>query len=166
MKKITSTVKKVVAALLAFILIFLGLMAYIWFGVLQHYYNVPNELKAVEEYDPSSGLVDGDVYQYLQNSERSKKYELGVNEDGDVVFCKPRSAFNAIKRDTKEGWHYVDRDLDPDVNHLSKTFYEEYIRYADEEIDSDENADDTIRYNMHMLSSVLKIYENSFYKHR
>jgi len=166
LKKITKTVKGVVALLCALCVVFLGLMAFIWFGVLGPYYNAPNDKKATTEltFDEASGKVDQDVLDFMASSERAEKYQLGINDAGDVVFLKPRSAFNAAKKDLKTGWKYVDKDLE--VKHLSKTYYVEYIRIADEDIDSDENASQEVKDQLHMLSEILKIYYNSYNRHR
>jgi len=160
MKKVGKAVKAALIGVLCFIILFLACMAYIWFGVLQKYYNVPEDKKAVTAYTQDMGLVDDDVYEFMQNSERAEKYELGVNKAGDVVFVKPRSAFNAAKKDLKTGWKYVDKELGE--KHLSKTFYVRYIEIAENEIDSDKNASKEVKEQLKLLAKIFRIYQNSF----
>ena len=123
------------------------------------YSAVPNDLEWTQKYDPSSGLVNEKLYKQMQNSERSKKYALAMNDKGDVVFKKPRSAFNAAKKDYKVGWKYVDKDLKE--KHISKTYYLRYIEIA-KTIDQDKNATKEQKEQLKALAEVLKIYENSY----
>lgn len=168
MKKAGKIAKSALIAILVVSLLLIAAIPAIWCGALDKYYAVPNDLEYVQDYNPETSTVkngiSSDLYKKLTTSEKyAKKYELGVNANGDVVFKKPRSAFNAVKKEYKSGWKYVDKTLK--VKHLSKTYYLKYIELAST-IDQDKNATAQEKEDLKTVAAVLTIYERSYYAKR
>ncbi len=146
------------------------LLLYLFFGVLMPYYNVPNDNKAVYAYNPDSGLVSEETYTALMASEKAEKFELGINKDGKVVFVHPYKAFGRAKKEYKAVWQPIDRHADDDklgitekdVNHLSRTFYIQYIDLLP--MFAEKNPD--LATDAKVYAEILQIYANSYNKHR
>lgn len=160
MKKVFKILKSVLAATLAAVILFVGLICYVWFGVLRPYYNVPNDNKFVAEYDVDSKLVPDDALEIF-----SKKdiYALGVNADGKVVFQHPRKAFEEAESSCRAAKKYEKKAFD--LKHMSKTWYLAYID-AGAKVQEDKNASDEVKAQAVELSYVLAVYNNSFNKAR
>lgn len=164
MKKVLKYVKigAIVAAVIG-IAIF-ALILYLYLGVLLPFYNVPNDNKFVADYNPAMALVSQPTLDTLSIlTDGNDKLELGINKDGNVVFKHPHKAFKKLKKYYKKPvWKYGDKELK--MKHLSKTFYiayseEEFVKAAIEA--NPENEQDIKTYQ-----EILKIYANSFNKHR
>lgn len=153
----------IVLAVLALIgLAVVVLVLYGWFGVLLPFYNVPNDNKAVVEYDPSSALVSQATYDALINSNKSDKFELGINKDGEVVFVHAYKAFGRAKKEYKDVWKYADKKLG--LKHLSRTYY---INYMDDDILAQVvEAEKCTAGDAKIYKEILEIYSHSYNKHR
>ncbi len=146
------------------------LLLYLFFGVLMPYYNVPNENKAVTAYNPDSGLVSQETYDALMASDKADKFELGVNKDGNVVFVHPYKAFGRAKKEYKDVWKPIDKHAnddklgitEKDVNHLSRTFYVQYIDLLPMFAEKNPDLADEAK----IYAEILQIYANSYNKHR
>lgn len=160
MKKILKAVKGIVAALLAMVVLFIGVICYIWFGVLRPYYNLPNDLKYVAEYDVNSGLVDDDV---LASFGSEESYKLGVNEEGNVIFINPKDAYKTARKACDDAVDFAHSNYD--IKHCSRTYYLAYIDIA-EEVQNNPDATAEIKEQAQLFADVLTIYCNSFNKHR
>lgn len=165
MDKVKKYGKIAIAALAVLALIGIALIAlllYAWIGILLPFYNVPNENKAVVEYNPDSGLVSQATYDALINSNKSDKFELGVNEDGQVVFVHPYKAFGRAKSEYKNVWKYADKELG--LKHLSRTYYIEYMN--DDILAQIVEANPDVTGDAKIYKEILEIYSHSYNKHR
>lgn len=160
MQKVLKIAKGSLAAILAVNIVCLGLIAYIWFGVLGPFYNQPNDLKYTSDYDASSGLVADKVLDELSTSEN---YELGVNDEGTVVFKNPRKAYKTALKECKAGIKFEHKNYD--IKHRSRTYYMAYITTA-EDVQKNDEATQEEKEQAQKFADVLTIYANSFNKHR
>ena len=160
MKKTMKIVKGVVLALVLLVIAFVVFILWSWFGVLRGYYNVPNDNKYVVEYDHASmQLVSDEVYNFCKDE---KKLQLGVNEEGQIVFQHPYKAFGRAKKLTKEGWKFLDKECG--YKHLSRTYYLAYIDAAEDVLNN--GGTESQANDVKMLGDILKIYKNSWNKWR
>lgn len=158
MSKVGKIAKGVAIGLVLAIILNIALMAVIWFAGLKKYYWPPAELKAVRDYSTSDTLVPNDLMDSMQSSKRAKKYALGVNQNGDPVFLKPRSAFNAAKKDYKYGIKAMHKTFD--LKHKSKTYYIAYTDYKDKIKSQD--WEDGEKEQALLWIEFLEVYKNSF----
>ncbi len=160
MKKYLKIAGGALAAVVVVLIAVLVLICYLFFGVLMPFYNVPNENKAVADYNPEMALVSQQTYNALMDSDKAKKFELGVNEAGEVVFVHPHKAFGRAKKEYKQVWKYADKKMDE--KHLSRTYYIEYIDFLPEVA----KANPDWKQQCEIYAEILQIYANSFNKHR
>lgn len=161
-KKIGKIAKIAIIAIAVISLAVIVLLLYAWIGVLRPYYDVPKANKAVVEYDPASGLVSQATYDALQNSKKSQVFELGVNEDGQVVFTHAYKAFGRAKKEYKDSWKYADKELK--LKHLSRTYY---IAYMDDDIlNQVVEATNGSAGDAKIYKEILEIYSHSYNVHR
>ena len=155
--------KGALAAVLAVVVVFVGLIAYIWFGVLGPFYNQPNDLKYTSDYSADSGLVSDDLLDKFAASEKADRYELGVNDEGNVVFKNPRLAYKQALKECKDGIKFEHKNYD--IKHRSRTYYMAYIDTA-KEVQKNKDATQDEKDQAQFFADVLEIYANSYNKHR
>lgn len=151
-----------IAGLVVVAIAIIAVMLWLFFGVLMPYYNVPNDTKAVADYNPAMALVSQQTYDALQASEKADKLELGINEAGQVVFKHPQKAFGRAKKEYKAVWKYGDKELE--MKHLSRTYYIDYSKedFAAKFIEANPDlANDAAVY-----AEILEIYSHSHNKVR
>ena len=151
-----------IAGLVVVAIAILAVMLWLFFGVLMPYYNVPNDTKAVADYNPNMALVSQQTYDALQASKKSDKLELGINEAGEVVFKHPQKAFGRAKKEFKAVWKYGDKELD--MKHLSRTYYIDYSKedFASKFIEANPNLENEAA----IYAEILEIYSHSHNKVR
>lgn len=160
MKKIFKTLKVAVVAVVIVVIAVIALLCWLFFGVLMPFYNVPNDNKAVAAYNPEMNLVSQETYDALMASDKAEKFELGINEAGEVVFVHPYKAFGRAKNEYKAVWKYADKDMDK--KHLSRTYYIEYIDFLSDVAAANPDMADDAR----IYAEILEIYSHSYNKHR
>ncbi|MBR5753345.1 MAG: hypothetical protein IKX83_02545 [Clostridia bacterium] len=160
MSKVGKIAKGVAIGLVLAIILNIALMAVIWFAGLRKYYKPPEALAAVRDYAVSDQLVKKSVLdQFASNPETKDAYALGVNQNGEPVFLKPKKAWKAAKKEYKEGRKAGDHELD--LKHSSKTFYMAYIEAA-KTCDSNDELTDLHKQRLKEWANFLEIYKNSF----
>ncbi len=162
MSKVGKIAKGVAIGLVLAIILNIALMAVIWFGGLRKYYKPPEALAAVRTAsmaDTVGKVSDSVLKQFASNEETSEAYALGVNQNGDIVFLKPKKAWKAAKKEYKEGRKAGDHELD--LKHSSKTFYMAYIEAA-KTCDSNDELTDLQKQRLKEWANFLEIYKNSF----
>lgn len=150
------------AAVVVIIIAVIAVLLWLFFGVLMPYYNVPNDTKAVADYNPAMGLVSQQTYDALQSSKKADKLELGINEADELVFKHPQKAFGRAKKEFKPVWKYGDKELD--MKHLSRTFYIDYSK--DEFLTKFTEANPDLANDAAIYAEILEIYSHSHNKVR
>ncbi|NLL63593.1 MAG: hypothetical protein GX241_05040 [Ruminococcaceae bacterium] len=160
MKKYIKIAGGALAAVIVVSIAVFALLCWLFFGVLLPFYNVPNANKTVAVYNPQMGLVSEQTLEALENSKYSKKYELGINKAGEVVFKHPIKAWSKSKSEYKECWKYADKKLHK--KHISRTYYIKYIGYMDEVA----KEKPELKEQAEIYAEILEIYSRSYNKHR